>query len=72
MPKHAHFCTNLLGHQLPLIAKTTEARINRGVIEAQVVVDSQHLVDNWGDGAASWWYYVPWHLLSLAAGLGLP
>mmetsp|Transcript_23047 Transcript_23047/g.41626 ORF Transcript_23047/g.41626 Transcript_23047/m.41626 type:complete len:155 (+) Transcript_23047:51-515(+) len=22
-----------------------------------VVIDSQHLVDNWGDGAASWWYY---------------
>ncbi|CAL1154402.1 unnamed protein product, partial [Cladocopium goreaui] len=25
-----------------------------------VIVDSQHLVENWGDGAASWWYYVPW------------
>lgn len=25
----------------------------------QVIVDSQHLVENWGDGAASWWYYVP-------------
>lgn len=22
-----------------------------------VIVDSQHLVENWGDGAASWWYY---------------
>eukprot|EP00933_Yihiella_yeosuensis_P004359 TRINITY_DN108724_c0_g1_i1.p1 TRINITY_DN108724_c0_g1~~TRINITY_DN108724_c0_g1_i1.p1 ORF type:complete len:157 (+),score=39.61 TRINITY_DN108724_c0_g1_i1:96-566(+) len=22
-----------------------------------VVVDSQHLVDDWGEGAASWWYY---------------
>mmetsp|Transcript_62490 Transcript_62490/g.101215 ORF Transcript_62490/g.101215 Transcript_62490/m.101215 type:complete len:166 (-) Transcript_62490:108-605(-) len=21
------------------------------------VVDSQHLVDNWGDGAAAWWFY---------------
>lgn len=25
----------------------------------KVIVDSQHLVENWGDGAASWWYYVP-------------
>ncbi|CAE7863050.1 unnamed protein product, partial [Symbiodinium sp. KB8] len=22
-----------------------------------VITDSQHLVDNWGDGAAHWWYY---------------
>eukprot|EP00439_Symbiodinium_sp_Y106_P055575 s1637_g7.t1 len=22
-----------------------------------VITDSQHLVDNWGDSAASWWYY---------------
>lgn len=27
----------------------------------QVIVDSQHLVENWGDGAASWWYYAPWY-----------
>ena len=30
------------------------------MFSAEVITDSQHLVDNWGDGAAHWWYYVPW------------
>ena len=29
------------------------------MVRTKIVVDSQQLVDNWGDGAASWWYYVP-------------
>lgn len=29
------------------------------LVMLKVIVDSQHLVENWGDGAASWWYYVP-------------
>mmetsp|Transcript_74817 Transcript_74817/g.178610 ORF Transcript_74817/g.178610 Transcript_74817/m.178610 type:complete len:157 (-) Transcript_74817:128-598(-) len=24
---------------------------------SHVIVDSQHLVSDWGDGAASWWFY---------------
>ena len=28
------------------------------IMMLKVIVDSQHLVENWGDGAASWWYYV--------------
>eukprot|EP00930_Biecheleria_cincta_P088365 TRINITY_DN77591_c0_g1_i1.p1 TRINITY_DN77591_c0_g1~~TRINITY_DN77591_c0_g1_i1.p1 ORF type:complete len:156 (+),score=39.17 TRINITY_DN77591_c0_g1_i1:107-574(+) len=40
-------------------ASVSFAALVREVSEfpTHVVIDSQHLVDNWGDGAASWWYY---------------